>query len=32
MKETVQDIEIREEERNEETICWALMELQSLAE
>jgi hypothetical protein len=32
MKETVQDIEIREEERNEETICWALLELQSLAE
>ncbi len=31
MKETVQDIEIREEERNEETICWALLELQSLA-
>lgn len=32
MKETVQDIEIRKEERNEETICWALLELQSLAE
>lgn len=32
MKETMQDIEIREEEQHEEIPCWALLELQSMAD